>query len=231
MTLDYTNYSTSYPPYLYGLAYLLMLPVAVFVLVDRFQVSYQEFGTIRLVLVQLGLMAAYPLAGRLMDRGGPYRTAGWAFGTLAAYPLLLGLAVQTGGSVLLWVAFLAFGASMALVDVAWYLSSAHFARHLDSAPFMGVHVLLVGVRSLFAPFLGLALYRWAGCHGALAVAAGLFLLSSWLMWTSPDRRNEEGDPSERPAELDPDSPVEVIRGSEGGPLVASTDRPGGVQGL
>lgn len=176
---------------LYGLAFMMLLPVNVFLLVDAFQVSYKEFSLIKLVAVQAGFLVAVPIWGRALDRRGVYGTAAESFLLLVGYPALLSLGVWLHASWAVWAAFLLFGVCMAGVHMTWTLSSVTFARGRDSAPFMGIHLLCVGVRGVLGPFLGYGLYQWAGYHAAFGVSAALFLAAGLCMAYASDRQAVE----------------------------------------
>ncbi len=175
----------------YGLAFMLLLPVNVFLLIDTFRLTYKEFSLIKLVAVQLGFMLSVSTWGRAMDRRGPYGTAALAFLVLAAYPGLLSLGVWLHSSACVWVGFFVFGICMAGVHMTWTLSSVTFARGRDSTPFMGIHIFCVGVRGVLGPLIGWRLYQLAGYHAAFGVSAVLFLTAGLLMAFAPDREAVE----------------------------------------
>ncbi|MBI4618289.1 MAG: MFS transporter [Planctomycetes bacterium] len=176
---------------IYGFAFMILWTVNVFLLVDDFHVTYKEFSLARQLLVQGGIVLAYPLAGRSMDRRGPYWTAALAFLSLTLHPAFLAAAVWTREIAFVWAGFLSFGLSMAAVDVTWNFAAMHFARDRDASPFMGVHIFLVGIRGTLGPFAGLALYRLSGFYAVMGVSFALFLAAGLLMAFSSDRRSEE----------------------------------------
>ncbi len=201
----FDRYERNY--FLYGLAFMMLLPVNVFLLVDAFRVSYKEFSLIKMVALQVGFMLSLPAWGRSMDRGGPYGTAAAAFLMLTLYPAMLSLGVATHRSEYVWLAFFLFGVCMAGVHMTWTLSSVHFARGRDSSSFMGIHIFCVGVRGLLGPFLGLRLYQWAGYHAAFGASLVLFFVAGILMKYSPDRREVEAWGHEDPPVAPPPEPV------------------------
>lgn len=193
----FDRYERNY--FLYGMAFMVLLPIYVFLLVDAFQVSYKEFSLIKLVMVQVGFMVSIPAWGRMMDQRGPHMTAAAAFLALTGFPLMLAASLWLRALPLLYVDFFAFGVCMAGVHVTWTLSSVTFARGRDSTPFMGIHVLCVGVRGILGPFLGYRIYQWAGYHAVFALSAALFLCAGVAMLRSPDRRSVATWKEEEPA--------------------------------
>ena len=57
------------------------------------------------------------------------------------------------------------GISNAAGNLAWNLGQYDFAPPEKTAAYMGVHVMLTGVRGSFAPFLGVWLYAGLGMGG------------------------------------------------------------------
>ena len=113
----------------------------------------------------------------------PWRFCRLVFGFLALFPALLLVSTWSAEHGLHWVmaAYAVFGASMAGVQVAWSLGSIYFAGDEDSSRYQGVHVTLVGVRGLVAPWLGLAAYELGGPRSAFVIAIVLFGSATLMM--------------------------------------------------
>jgi hypothetical protein len=79
--------------------------------------------------------------------------------------------------ILIAVAQFCIGVANAAGNLAWNLGQNDFAPPEKIATYMGVHVMLTGVRGCFAPFLGVLLYQQLIGRWVFAVAAGLSLLS------------------------------------------------------
>ncbi|MBI5367967.1 MAG: MFS transporter [Planctomycetes bacterium] len=177
--------------FVYGLAFMIQLPVGVLLLVDHFRLDYAEFSLARQVLFMGTVALASPLGGRLLERYQTIRASGIFFTALAAYPLTLLLAWELESTALVYLGYALFGLAMAGVGASWSLGAIYFARGRDSSDFMGVHVTCVGVRGLIGPYLGYALYEVFGFAAAYGVAAALFLLAGFLMFRlarAEDRR-------------------------------------------
>ena len=69
--------------------------------------------------------------------------------------------------------YFVFGATMAGVNLGWNLGPMRFAPPGKTRAYMAVHLLLVGVRILVAPFLGFALSRWVGTPLVFGVSSVL----------------------------------------------------------
>ncbi len=78
-----------------------------------------------------------------------------------------------------------FGVTNAAGNLAWNLGHNDFAPPEKAAAYMGVHVMLTGLRGCLAPFLGVALYRLSfidrGVFGIGAVLAVISMLGFMSM--------------------------------------------------
>jgi len=97
--------------------------------------------------------------------------------------LTIPLARATGISPIVWVylASAIFGAGMGGLSLVWSLASIYFAESRDSAPFMGAHVTLVGVRGAIGPVVGFTIHKFFGPYPAFLLALSLFLTAFILM--------------------------------------------------
>lgn len=174
---------------LYGMAFMIVLPVHVYLLVDELQLDYATYTAIQLVLVQLVIMFMSARVGRLMDRIGPTRLAAWSFAMLVLYAATLCGAALLRSIPLAFLGFAFFGAGMSGVNNAWSLGAMRFAGSRDASAYMGIHVACVGWRGMFGPVIGsaivlgfayLGLERW-GIPAVYALSAVLFGSASIAM--------------------------------------------------
>ena len=141
----------------YGIAFMIVQPVHVYLLVDKLRLDYLTFAACNLVLVQLILAVASRAAGRLLDRIGPTRLASWSFAILVVHVSTLAGAAVFNSIPLAFVGFAFFGLGMAGVNAAWSLGAMRFAGERDASSYMGAHVACVGVRGLVGPVIGSAI--------------------------------------------------------------------------
>lgn len=164
--------------FLYGLVFMLLLPVIPFYFVDELQVDYSQAAQAKGVLFYLMMILFQPLAGRILDRTNPARVSEIAFRILAFFPLPMMLfpSVQVT-----YACFALFGIGLAFVNLAWTIGPVHFSKDRDSSAYMGIHVTLVSVRALFGNVLGWILLvllgsRWAFGAPCLFFAAGALVM-------------------------------------------------------
>ncbi len=170
--------------FIYGIAFLSLLPMVPLFLVHDLGLDYTRIGLARGLMGQTGLILFAPALGRTLEKLKPVRFCARIFSLLALYPgllLLAGLLPAAAHIVTVYAAFVCFGIAMAGVSIAWSLSSIHFAGSEDPSAYQSVHSVLVGVRGVVAPLLGyLVMSTTSTLHG-FALTAALFLLSALLM--------------------------------------------------
>ncbi|NOZ87379.1 MAG: MFS transporter [Deltaproteobacteria bacterium] len=169
--------------FVYGCGFILLLPVMPIYFADYLHSDYSQYGFTRGLIGQLGMVLLAPVLGMVLDRLHPWRFCSATFGFLLLFPVLLLFSTWSKENGLLWVmaAYGIFGLAMAGVQVAWSLGSIYFAGEEDSSMYQGVHVTLVGLRGLLAPWIGLASYQLGGPRAAFILAAFFFLTAMTLM--------------------------------------------------
>ncbi len=175
---DFRTYEAGF--FLYGLGFLMNLPLVVILISDRLHLSYGQASWARFVVPPVLMILCSPVAGRLLDRTHSSSMMAASCLLLAAHSALL--AAATGFWTLL-ASFALHGVAMTGVNLAWNLGPVQFARtHEESLDYMGVHVTLTGVRGLLAPLLALGARHFLGLTPAFFVATGFFALAALLQW-------------------------------------------------
>ena len=171
---------------IYGLAYMMLIPVLPLFFTRELHLSYQEISSARVLIASVGVALFGPLMGRLMDRFHPVRLCTLSFAIVSLYPgALYAGARWMGGLDPAWTAYLAFGfysLGMAGINVTWNVGSISFAPRGRGGYYQGIHVAMVGIRGLFGPVVGFLLLRWAGYREVFLTAAAVFLLASLSSW-------------------------------------------------
>jgi len=169
---------------LYGVAFMMTLPVIPLYLVDDLKFGYTTIGLARGMVTQLVMIVAVPLLGRVFDRSTPHRMAAIIFLALSIFPFLLLSAGQFEGTmrlIMVYISFGYFGLVMSGVLLLWGLSSLRFAGEEDAGVYHSVHVAAVGVRGIFAPLLGYLVMTTMGKTVTLITCSVLWVLSSIMM--------------------------------------------------
>ena len=183
---DYLRFEIAFM--IYGIAFMMTLPVVPIFLVDELQLTYGEIGLSRGTAFQLVMIAGVPLFGRMFDRSTPHKLAGQSFFILAFFPLVLLSAKYFDGNIrflLVIASFVIFGTALSAVAVLWNLSSMRFiGKDEDAGQFQSVHIAATGVRGLFAPMLGYLIMTRLGTSTALIASAATWLLSAIAMYAA-----------------------------------------------
>ncbi|MEN8150526.1 MAG: MFS transporter, partial [Planctomycetota bacterium] len=166
--------------FIYGMAFLMNLPLVVFLIVDEIELPYDEAAWARFAVHHLMLILLSPFAGRLLDRSHPTTLmAGGAF-LLAIHAFLLFLAYDFW---MLFASYAVFGVAMTAVNLAWNLGPMQFAKtEKDAGDYMAVHVTLTGLRAILGPFLAIGAVKLFDLRAGFVVSATLYALSAILMF-------------------------------------------------
>ena len=169
----------------YGLAYMMLVPVVPLFFTRELHLRYDEIANARVLIASLGVALLGPTAGRLMDRIDPVRLSAAGFAVLSLYPLSLAAGAVLGVTAPATTAYLAFALyalGMAAINVTWNVGSISFAPPGRGGYYQGIHVAMVGVRGVFGPAIGFVVQRLFGYRQVFLAAAALFLLAAGGSW-------------------------------------------------
>jgi len=164
--------------FLYGIAFMITEPLVPMLVNDVFHADWSQASRVFGVIHPLVMIMFLPLYGRMLDRTGAVPLAALAYVALAFWPFSLAIARSVDGA---YLAYAFFGLGMAGVDVAWMLGANTFAPRDRIQSYMGVHVTMVGLRAMIAPYLGLLLKETIGFTATFSFTTGLFVVAAWLM--------------------------------------------------
>lgn len=174
--------------FLYGMAFMVLLPIVPIFLVERMNISYDEAGMALGLFSEIGLLVMTPIFAVIYDRLHPVSFSRWIFLLLGFYPLtllasgILSEATNTPPIFWAYIAYLIFGFGMAGLSLVWMLGSIHFAGDDDATPYSGIHTTLVGLRGMVGPLIGYFVNKYLGAEWVFVLGAALFWLASFLMW-------------------------------------------------
>jgi MFS family permease len=191
---------------LFGTGNLMISPTLVIILEDEFIASYQTAILVTTVVPLVIMPFAIPIWARLLDQMHviSFRAIhSWAF-VLAS--LLFLIAVEYHLLPLLFIASAMLGIGFGGGMLAWNLGHQHFAPPHRDSQYMSVHVMLTGLRGLFAPFLGVAIYTAFAANGhpglIYAVTLGLNIagaLGFLLLRARHNASRTANQPTNRPS--------------------------------
>lgn len=175
---DFRKFEISY--FLYGIGFMMMLPLLPLYLVDRLKVTYSQASFLNGLFYQGMIVVFSWFMGRLTDKIHPLHLNRVGFTALVFYPVSLSLAASV---LFAYPAYAWYGISMAIVNVSWYLAPLTFCHAKEEASSFGaLHVALAGVRAFIAFPLGTFLYSVTGTFWVpFLTASSLFLISSLIL--------------------------------------------------
>jgi len=180
---DYLRFEIAFM--IYGIAFMMTLPIIPIFLVDDLKWDYSIIGLARGAAFQIVMIIGVPIFGKIFDRSTPHRLGVICFGILAFFPLSLAVSKYFDGiiqTVLVFTGFGIFGVGLSGVILLWNLASMRFTSPgEDAGVYQSVHIAATGIRGLFAPMMGYAILHWFGTTTALIAASGVWLLSSIFM--------------------------------------------------
>jgi len=177
--------------FIYGIGFLSSQPVVVIFVVDHLKAAYASAAAAVFVVPVITQMISLPVWGRMLDRFGAPKTAGFTNLLFALWALLLFCAALETNLLLFFVAYAVFGMALGGMDVVWNIGPIEFCgrRSLSEKPvageagsFTAIHSMFVGIRALFAPWLGVAVFRLFGVQAAFLIACGFFATACILMF-------------------------------------------------
>lgn len=139
-----------------------------------------------------------PYFGRLIGRIDPRKFAAFTFASLAGYLLfielteyfpvytyILGIKIYPT----MIIAILSNGIFAATMALLWYIGSAYYCKPEEAADYQAVHLTFTGLRSFFAPIIGIVFYELWGFAVTFFIGVALLLAAVALMvWSQWKRR-------------------------------------------
>lgn len=177
----FRRYETAFM--IYGAGFMVVLPALPILLVDHLNLPYSVVSFGRGVMSALLLIVCTPLLGKVLDRRDPIYLSMVSFRVLLAYPSLLIAAwfLRPVAEPLFYLAFVAFGFSMAGVTLTWNVGPMFFAATPQEIPRLtSIHVTLTGVRGLLVPPLGYLLLK-VGILAPFVASICFFGTAAFLM--------------------------------------------------
>lgn len=164
--------------FLYGVAFMMAMAMVPIFVNDVLNADWKEASRVFGVIHPMVMIIFLPLYGRLLDKTSVVPVASLGYLALAFWPLTLAM---TSSLEYAYLAYVFFGLGMAGVDVAWTLGSNTFAPQDRIQSYMAIHVTLVGIRALMAPFLGLLIKQTLGFGVTFGLAGLILMTASFLM--------------------------------------------------
>lgn len=169
--------------FLYGVGFLILLPIIPKYLVDYLEMGYRTSFIAKGVISQIGLLCLSPLFGKLFDKSHPTKFTAIGFAVFSLFPMLLltsSFFPDSQAVLIVFAAYLFFGIGMSFINMSWNISSIFFAGKNDSSMYQSVHVTVTGLRGILTPVLGYFVMQFLGIRTVFAISI-ICLLSASLL--------------------------------------------------
>lgn len=190
----YLHYEIAF--FLYGIAFMITITVISFFMEKHLGLNYPSIANYKTIggLITILFLPAF---GKLLDKVDPRKLAGLSFTFLLVYVFLVMITEYLPqyfwiGNFQIYytliIAFVFFGLFSASNSLAWHIGSAFFSKNNnDAADYQAVHLILTGVRALFAPLTGVLFYSILGYSITFSIAIIFILLSIGIIYWSQKR--------------------------------------------
>ncbi len=161
----------------YGFAWLVSIAVIAIFLKNELKLTYSGIAFYKNFYTTISILLT-PFFGKLMGKVNPRKFAVYTFSMMMLYLLFMGLTqyfpayteiynIKIYYSLLL--SFLSYGIFGAMMGILWYIGSAYFSKDENAADYQSIHLSLTGVRSVFAPLVGIFFYKIIDFSGVFLI--------------------------------------------------------------
>lgn len=182
---------------LYGFAFMGTVGVITVFFDKSLSLNYSSVAFYKNAYNLLAILLL-PYFGRLIGKIDPRKFAAYTFASLAGYLLfielteffpfytyILGIKIYPT----LIIAIISNGVFAATMALLWYIGSAYYCKPHEAADYQAVHLTFTGVRSWFAPIVGIIFYELWGFAITFSIGVGLLLAAVGLMvWSQWKKR-------------------------------------------
>ncbi len=178
---------------LYGFAFMFTVTVVTLYLENVLKLSYTSVAFYK-NSGNLVLLIMMPIFGVVLGKLDPRKFSQISYSFMFLYIFFIAISEFLTWNVvwndlnivvMVLIAFVFFGLFQSAMNLQFTIGSSYFVKHAeDAGDYQAVHLSLVGVRGLFAPFVGLALYRSLGYFPTFMIACTCLLIAIVYMQIS-----------------------------------------------
>ena len=173
----------------YGFSFMISITIINIFFQDALGLNYSSVAFYKNAYNVLAIMLL-PFFGKLLTHIDPRRFAALTFAALflyiffllmtdyfPSYTEILGIKIYY----MLIFSFLFYGIFAAMMSLLWFIGSAYFCKPEEADDYQSLHLSLTGVRSLFAPLIGVFFYELVGFAGTFMLTLAVLLFAMALM--------------------------------------------------
>lgn len=171
---DFSDYQLAFM--LGGFGLVVVQPALPVFFIDVLKLNYTELSASFIFCKGLAFALSSSWWAKVMNRWNIYVFSGYVTLLAVFFPLLLILANYEVA--MIYLAYLVYGYMQAGSNMSWHLSGPIFSKEEDSSDFSSVNVAMVGIRGIFAVYIGEVLVQTLGPVPVLLIGA----FFSFLAW-------------------------------------------------
>ncbi|PID26510.1 MAG: hypothetical protein CR982_09955 [Candidatus Cloacimonadota bacterium] len=185
---------------LYGFAFLLSFPV-ITIYYDRvLDLNYSSVAFYKNAYNVLAIVLL-PIFGKVLGKIDPRKFAIYTFGSIAFFLFFVALTEYFPYFIviknvkiyyLLVVSVLFHSFFAATMSLLWSIGSSYFCEKEQAGEYQSIHLSLTGLRGVFAPLFGIAIYEMIGFTGTFAIAIFFLIISILKMYISIRKYSKYG---------------------------------------
>lgn len=165
--------------FLGGAGIMMMQPALPAFFMDKLSLNYGEIALALTMFKGIGFALTSRFWAHKLPKSSIFYLSGWVTLIMALSACILMAAPFWHYFV--FVSYLFYGIMQAGSELIWHLSGPIFSKEEDSSLYTSVNIVLVGVRGLFAPFLGMWFMQFETIL-PMIVGTVFCLVSTFLMW-------------------------------------------------
>jgi len=173
----------------YGFAFMTTYTVVNIYFYEALDLNYSSVAFYRNAYNILAILIL-PFAGRILGKIDPRKFAVITFSSLMLYVFFLMMTqyfpyfteiynIQLYYTLIFYILF--HGVFAATMVLLWNIGSAYFCKPSEAGTYQSIHLSLTGVRSIFAPLLGVLFYELFGFTFTFGLAMFVVFLGILLM--------------------------------------------------
>jgi MFS family permease len=177
---------------IYGMAFMMTEPVINLFFNEGLMLNYSSVAFYKNGYNLLAIVLLL-FTGRWMGRMDPRKFGAITFLSVLFYLLFMMLTQYLPGYFrfgnitvyyMLALSFMAYGYFAGTMVLLWNIGSAYFCRPEEADDYQANHLFLTGSRAIFAPLMGVWIYKMFGFTGTFNLAIGLLAVAIALMLKS-----------------------------------------------
>jgi MFS family permease len=177
---------------LYGIAFMFTTPVLYIYFYEYLNLNYTSVAFYRNAY-NIFAIFLLPFFGKLMGKIDPRKFGVITYISLGMYIFFLALTsffpyyidvlnIRIYYTLILYILF--HGVFAATMTLLWNIGSAYFCKPEEAGTYQSSHLFLTGSRALFAPLMGVSLYKYLGFSTTFGISILLVMGSvSIMIWS------------------------------------------------